>query len=1088
MPPGQGYGPVNQGYNPADPFSAFDNRINYNEMVRHQMVTQYAQNVVHPATMTLAQHRAVVNQARFQYGTQQNRNLFRRRAAMERAAFTGALARGVTDFGMFEAGSVAAGAMGIGGASVAGIALPLAAAAVPMHFIGKGINQALERQSNIHNIAADVGQYAGRLGFNSSLTYNQGTSLGGMVERSMSTPGQFFSKSQQMAIHKIGLSNDLLSAKGAGASSGSIQQYTRNFEELRDTTEEVVKLLKTTVEGGMSVIKELQQTGFGSLRQIKNQVIQAKAFGGLTGLGTQNMMQIGAAGAQAVQGTPFSARAGANMYQTMATQASMMATTSPAMAQAVARAGGAGNAGGQLSSMMMNIMNSGMGTKLAAYAMNPDLSVNQNKLDRALSGNVSAYGLVSGANDVGFAMGDNRVRFGMAKRQMMNQMAEDPSKMSAGIRTLFDLWGSQRPGTSFKNRAAAFTQQFAQNPVQEDLLFNMLRGNPGMAQMVGATNAATAAANMSEFNDPYQGPIGRAISSTYRSTAGSLMRAGRNIYDVSSQAVGAFGNLGRAISSGFGRMTERAGMSAGIYGRFGRMGGDVGDVEQGFRSFFGASGPLSKRQMRALSQGVEIESLGTSDVSDAQRIVSARNITSAMSEMGVGNLNSAIQTIAVAKGNRTVGELREHSGVLEFLGISKENARNMSVSRFEHAVNAGVSGIGEFRQQMTKADDAYKKFMQTQNESQKKKIQDVLTKVSAFTKQLGQGPEATRRINSMISSSSLDNDQKSAVRNRFNFLKSKDVTPIMDDPGVSINVSSLRDKYESAKKETFGPKIRPVEWTHGSASWAMNTANALRAGGDDVIKRASKGLGMDIGQTLDVVTRARSGTDLDAAVRLAGLGEADFDNLITMSGSDFNKRYGKLIAAEKALAAGEGLDKVQRTITALGISRTGENSKLFSQLGLLGKTHQGKRLFNFGKFKESGGLSKLEGLMGMSKGALSDMASDEVSLIGTLMMNPQTFSMNERDRKIKEFESIQEAARNFDRYKSGKITIYDSKTGEDKKIQDTDLKTKEALKDKLQSMQFQAMFKDPFVQGQGGGLQTTTRTPVLNYWNNSWSL
>jgi len=61
-------------------------------------------------------------------------------------------------------------------------------------------------------------------------------------------------------------------------------------------------------------------------------------------------------------------------------------------------------------------------------------------------------------------------------------------------------------------------------------------------------------------------------------------------------------------------------------------------------------------------------------------------------------------------------------------------------------------------------------------------------------------------------------------------------------------------------------------------------------------------------------------------------------------------------------------------------------------------------------------------------------------------------------------------------------------TGEDKKIQDTDLKTKEALKDKLQSMQFQAMFKDPFVQGQGGGLQTTTRTPVLNYWNNSWSL
>ena len=75
------------------------------------------------------------------------------------------------------------------------------------------------------------------------------------------------------------------------------------------------------------------------MKQIRNQITQAKAFGGMTGLGTQNMMQIGAAGAQAVQGTPMSAAGGAGMYQYATGAVSNMMQGSPGMSGAVQRAG-----------------------------------------------------------------------------------------------------------------------------------------------------------------------------------------------------------------------------------------------------------------------------------------------------------------------------------------------------------------------------------------------------------------------------------------------------------------------------------------------------------------------------------------------------------------------------------------------------------------------------------------------------------------------------------------------------------------------------------------------------------------------------
>ena len=336
-PPEYGYGPVNYSNQGGDdPFSAFDNRIRYQDMIRYQMISQYQQNVVQPSTMTPSQARQVAIQPRFQYGVAggQDPRFYERRATLSRMSYGSSLARGMIDIGTFGLASDGAELMGAG--AIGALALPIAATLAPVHFINKGVQNALERRHFMHSMASDIEQYRDRLGFTGGISYRQATETGQRLETMMSRPGQFFSKEQQARIHKIGLSNDLLSARGKGLDRGTVGQYEKNVQTLIDTTEDVVKLLQTTLEGGMSVIKEMKQAGFGDIRQIKQQVIRAKAIGGMTGIGAQNVMQLGVAGARAVQGTPWSASAGAGLYQFGAAQAQMVAQASPTVAPACA--------------------------------------------------------------------------------------------------------------------------------------------------------------------------------------------------------------------------------------------------------------------------------------------------------------------------------------------------------------------------------------------------------------------------------------------------------------------------------------------------------------------------------------------------------------------------------------------------------------------------------------------------------------------------------------------------------------------------------------------------------------------------------
>lgn len=329
-PPEYGQGPANFA-NQADagPFSAFDNTINYQNMMRYQMVTQYQQQQTTPYNLPPSMQRKILTDPRYSYGVPegQNSDYYNRQSELNRTAYSGAITTGALGMGAWSAAGAAMAAAKFGGMTAFGGSMLLSAPITAM--ISNRVNETMERQKYMHSIALDLRANREKLGM-SGLSYDEASALGGslagMMMEKTGTFGQkqagFFNAEQMSRIHKIGVSGGLINA--AGPRSGTIGQYEKNFKELVKTTEDIVKVLNTTIEGGMSIIKEMNQIGFTTLPQIRSQIKGAKAIGGATGLGFQNTMQLGAAGAQAVQGTPWNASVGASMYQMGAVAASTM--------------------------------------------------------------------------------------------------------------------------------------------------------------------------------------------------------------------------------------------------------------------------------------------------------------------------------------------------------------------------------------------------------------------------------------------------------------------------------------------------------------------------------------------------------------------------------------------------------------------------------------------------------------------------------------------------------------------------------------------------------------------------------------------
>jgi len=503
-PPPYGTGPANFA-NPSGnegPFSPFDNTINYQNMARYQMVTQYNQYQPIPSfSYPLAQQRKMLLDSRYSYGDTygiyDTAAYYNRNAALQRTAYSAAIGSSAANWMAWGAASAGTAAAGIGG--ITGFFAPLILTSPLSSIITKRAQETLDRQKYMQSIALDLQINRERLGMR-GITYNEASSAGMVISNwMMSEKGRFFNPEQMLRIQKIGIASGLLTAGGRNA--GTIQQYVQNVKDLISATEDIVKTLQTTADGALSLMKELNNTGFTSLNQIKQQVKMAKAIGGMTGIGTQNAFQLGAAGAQAVQGTPWNAAVGASMFQMGGVAARAISASSAQGAYAVERAGGIAQAGAIIAGTQMNILQSAIGTRMAAYIMNPNGTLNQNRLSELLAGKPTAYQVVSGANATGFAMGQDRVRFEMFKGDLWNQLS-DTERISL-TRQAFRLWGQGRYG-SLENKAWVFAGQYTNDLNSRRIFYESLIGPSG----AGFLAAESYYNQLMEVERARSGPIG----------------------------------------------------------------------------------------------------------------------------------------------------------------------------------------------------------------------------------------------------------------------------------------------------------------------------------------------------------------------------------------------------------------------------------------------------------------------------------------------------------------------------------------------------------------------------------------------------
>lgn len=1086
MPPNEGYGPANYGRQNLSPYGGFDNRLRYQDMVQHQMVSQYHQGIVTPQPLTLSQQHQVANDPRFSYGVQggQNARMYQRNSEMARMSYGAAVATGAMDLAAFGASDMALGALGIKSgitslAGLGGMGLAMGAAMIPMHFVNKGVQHAMDRRRFMAGMASDFDQYRDRMGFNGGLSYSQSTQLAASMTRSMEAPGQFFSRSQQGEIQKIALANNMISAKGPGMDSGSIKRYQRNMEELISTTEDIVKLLQTTKEGGLSVIKELQQTGFTNMSQIKNQVIQAKAFGRMTGIGSQNMMQIGAAGAAAVQGTPWSARAGAGMYQLGAASAGQMIDMGGTAAYAVQRAGGVAQAGAAIGNFAMNMMSSGIGTKLAAYAMKGDGSVDQDRLNRVLSGKAGAYEIVVGANQAGYAMGENKVRFDMFKEDMLNQMS-DKERMQM-VNAGFNAWSRQRPYSSFKNKAYVFAGMYSSNARDQRLMYERLMAGTDYGRLASQASVERAMSQQAVGSEiglsAAWGSLSRGFNREVNRMGEGIVNFGTNaITNVSSSFNEAMGNASRNIESAI--------MSTGLapFGIFDRS--NVGDMRAGLENLYGLRG------------GSTVQRAAVRQVSDADLDAMSRKPT----KFGInaaetvsrwkkaGNFQYMEQQILTAVGNNKVDQLFENPRFRE--GFDATTYKMMQRDK-EGAIfslsRQMVKNQQSINSQMEDAMGLVQTNIKNDGRSAAQVERDRIY-LERYKTALSEGGPITKNPEMAGGSWRKDQDRASigglqmvqgGPGAAFTFSRNIDKGGfVIGTKGVSADVLAAGDVYAKNVKEG-GANLSG--WQQAAAALEdkssrvmgvlMNNQKAVKAykGRFDLDTAAGR---EDLGSSL--LEASMLGTDAASAEML---GEAR---------SVFGKNiFNKILSTAKKTAAGK-----QRRI-----GRARATSFLHELGGAEGVTSEFKTLLTRGY---SGAMTKDEaktmlqddtyrGLLEKGFGGLAGGAEDLLKRFAPPAKGSESATIGELKESIKQLRKVA-SGELLERVSVKHIDGSTEDVGTAEGGEATRRKANRIIEDLKQEISDKEDANRADATAKARTITSTVRPPVLNYWNNRWVL
>jgi hypothetical protein len=483
----QGYSWAGQPPEATNPFVAAGTSMiqDYAMMRQNQEIQQYQQLITQPAQMSPWQQSRVAYQPQYQFGMMGGQqgmyNEVQRSSSLTGTSF--ALSAGMVGatWPMFTWGdtmgkallskmapSFATTTMGRGAGFVVGGMAGMAITAPFTMLASKGV----ERAQFASDIERDISDYSGR--WTSGLGFGRGSTRELSIDmmKEMNAPGQFFRGEDQLKIHKMGLASGMVKGR-------DVSEYKKSFDELKSNAQDIIKMLNTTVEGGMSVMQELQRAGVTSTTGMRQQVFQAKSLGNISGIGSQNMLALGAAGAQAAMGTGWNAAVASTMYQTNAAMVTQLAQNNPYMANAVTNVGGTAAAAAAVSNATMNVFKSGMGIQVMAAIMDPKTrGINDEQFRRFTRGEMGVFEIAGRAGNYGMSGGrgggNNRVLFEKYASRNWNSMSM--AEQSLMLKGTFRQWASTRGGVD-EASAYVFAKQFTNNS-QEAEIFGELLMNP----------------------------------------------------------------------------------------------------------------------------------------------------------------------------------------------------------------------------------------------------------------------------------------------------------------------------------------------------------------------------------------------------------------------------------------------------------------------------------------------------------------------------------------------------------------------------------------------------------------------------------
>jgi len=386
--------------------------------------------------------------------------------------------------GLIKAGVGQALTAGAGGIA-AGFAIPMAVAAAPAAFFSYGVDQEIQRRQHVVNTTSDLNNYRGNLGLERGSNFEL-RELGKTISSYTRKGNGFFDGEELDRIHKIGLSNNMLSSKKAGSvHSGSSQQYMNNMKDLVATTEEVVKFMNTTIEQGMSIANELKKSGLHNLDEVRAVIRNSNRLGNVSGLGKDGMMKFGAMGAMASASSPYDSSVVSDIYQRNAANVGRAMSNNAATARAVKDVGGLDNAVKTISAFEQNIMSSGLGLKMAAAMMDKNGKFDIDKMKNLK--NMNSAELVAAANNTGAELGEKRGMINQLAKGVMNEAA---TRMDMKV-AAFDFFRSSKPHLSYSTMANAFVQQYGGGNLKEEtFLMNNLMGPRMGIENLAASNAS----------------------------------------------------------------------------------------------------------------------------------------------------------------------------------------------------------------------------------------------------------------------------------------------------------------------------------------------------------------------------------------------------------------------------------------------------------------------------------------------------------------------------------------------------------------------------------------------------------------------